>query len=173
MKFVSRLSASSLFCWTVAISVLSLVTVGYLSVNTVDTVKVGGHLDDQIIDGKDLLADVLPPPAYIIESYLTTTKLLETADDAEREKLFSTLDRLQKEYFTRLDYWKGEQAEHIVDSKLKQLYETLLTDSRAPAEEFFKAPKANSCRQSKAVTRIRHVRFIRRSWKPSTRLIAT
>ncbi len=34
------------------------------------TLKVGGHLYGQIVLGKDLLADILPPPEYIIEPYL-------------------------------------------------------------------------------------------------------
>ena len=32
------------------------------------TLKVGGPLYSRIVLGKDLLADVLPPPEYVIES---------------------------------------------------------------------------------------------------------
>ena len=34
---------------------------------TVASVRVGGATYDKIIEGKDLVADVLPPPEYIIE----------------------------------------------------------------------------------------------------------
>ena len=32
--------------------------------------KIKGAYYEKIIDGKNIIADILPPPAYIIESYL-------------------------------------------------------------------------------------------------------
>ncbi|MPZ39062.1 MAG: hypothetical protein GEU95_13550 [Rhizobiales bacterium] len=40
---------------------------------------VGGPTYTKIIQGKDLVADILPPPAYIIESYLEATLALNGA----------------------------------------------------------------------------------------------
>ena len=37
---------------------------------TIDQVRVQGKIYEQIVSGKDLIADVLPPPEYIIEAYL-------------------------------------------------------------------------------------------------------
>jgi hypothetical protein len=36
-----------------------------------DRVKINGPLYQQIVSGKDLIADILPPPEYIIETYLS------------------------------------------------------------------------------------------------------
>ena len=39
---------------------------GVLAFRTLDTVKVNGSLYREIVQGKDIIADVLPPPEYII-----------------------------------------------------------------------------------------------------------
>ncbi len=44
--------------------------------DTVTTVQIHGPLYAQIADSKDLVVDTLPPPLYIIESYLVTLELL-------------------------------------------------------------------------------------------------
>ena len=35
-------------------------------------VKINGPLYQQLVNGKDLIADILPPPEYIIETYLVS-----------------------------------------------------------------------------------------------------
>src|SRR5688572_9768816 len=47
---------------------------------TLEQVRVKGPIYTEIVLGKDLIADVLPPPAYIIESYLLTLQLVDEAD---------------------------------------------------------------------------------------------
>jgi methyl-accepting chemotaxis protein len=48
-------------------------------------VKVGGPLYERIVLDKDLVADILPPPNYIIESWLTVL-LLADPDRAVQQK---------------------------------------------------------------------------------------
>ena len=43
---------------------------GLVSFSTLNTLRIDGQLYNQIIMSKDLIVDVLPPPEYIIESYL-------------------------------------------------------------------------------------------------------
>ena len=45
--------------------------------------KVNGPVYQRIVQGKDLSADVLPPPEYIIESYLVTLQMERMEDKAE------------------------------------------------------------------------------------------
>ena len=54
---------------------LGLVGLGFVilslwSFKTLNELKVNGALYQQIVQNKDLIADVLPPPVYVIESYL-------------------------------------------------------------------------------------------------------
>ena len=50
---------------------------------TLNEVRVLGPLYSEIASGKDLVADILPPPAYIIETYLTSHALADAEDPAE------------------------------------------------------------------------------------------
>ena len=68
-------SVKSKFVALVLAVVVGFGVVGAITYSTVDRIKVNGPLYNQIVTGKDLVADVLPPPEYIIESYLTTLQL--------------------------------------------------------------------------------------------------
>ena len=50
--------------------VLGMLVFGAWSFRTLGQVEVNGPIYRDIVRGKDLVADVLPPPSYIIESYL-------------------------------------------------------------------------------------------------------
>ncbi len=45
------------------------------------TLKVNGPIYNEFMRGKDLIAHILPPPEYIIESYLTAFDLRENMDN--------------------------------------------------------------------------------------------
>lgn len=77
--------------------------------NTLSVVKVGGPHYKSIVDGKDLLADILPPPNYIIESYLMTLHMAnEIADGAAPETMQFYAKRckqLEEEFDERHAFW--------------------------------------------------------------------
>jgi len=80
---------------------------------SLDTVKVTGRIYQDIIQQKDLVADILPPPEYIIEANLTVHELLdalETADPAGVTAAEQTLKRLKEEFLARETYWKQTLA---------------------------------------------------------------
>jgi len=64
----------------------------------------------QMGDGKDIVADILPPPLYAIETHLTAYQLLD-APVAERAALAEKLIQLKKDYVARNDYWKAKTAD--------------------------------------------------------------
>ena len=69
----------------------------------------------QMGDGKDIVADILPPPLYIIETHLTAYQLLG-APVAERATLADKFVQLKKDYVVRNDYWKAKAAD--IDSNV-------------------------------------------------------
>ena len=81
-------------------------------------VSVGGPLYGQIIQGKDLVADILPPPAYVIEAYLEATlaaKGLKTPA-ATRERI----QTLHKEYDERHRFWLASDLRKDIAAKLTE-----------------------------------------------------
>ena len=51
-----------------AVFVIGFLGFGAVAYTTLNTVKVNGPLYGDIVLGKDLIADILPPPEYVIES---------------------------------------------------------------------------------------------------------
>ncbi len=84
---------------------------------------------NQMGQGKDVVADILPPPLYIIEAQLTVLELLDAkADDVK--PLMAKLAALKKDYDTRNTYWEQE----VLDASVKQ---PLLGGQRKAGDAFW------------------------------------
>ena len=117
--------------WIVAgVFVAGLCGYGSWSFTTLQELKVNGPVFQRIVQGKDLVADVLPPPEYILESYLVTMQLALSTDAAELKKLSERLHALRAEYNARHKFWEGEALE----STLKDAF---LVKAHQPAEKFY------------------------------------
>ena len=92
-----------------AVMIASIVlAVGFAIVVATNTLalaqlRVGGPVYTELKLDFDLLADILPPPEYIIEPYLEATLALENPSQAEMHK--ARLIALQKDYDSRKSYW--------------------------------------------------------------------
>ena len=118
----------------------TIVLAGYLSTlvashYTLNALKVGGPIYEKIALGKDLVADILPPPAYLIESYLEASLVIaalrEGDSDAEIAIHVEKLKALQKDYRSRHEFWLKQD----LDPALKS---TFLKDSYQPGERFWR-----------------------------------
>jgi len=91
--------------------------------------KVNGPIYTRVVLVKDLVADILPPPEYIIESYLTAATALDeppTGLASARE----TFARLHRDFDDRHAVWAAAGLEgKIADDLLKRSY--------LPAQLFF------------------------------------
>jgi methyl-accepting chemotaxis protein len=83
---------------------LGCIAILWTGVSALGQLKVNGPIYRQIVLGKDLIADILPPPEYVIESYLESTLLLN--DPASLEHRRARLTQLHKEYDIRHVFWK-------------------------------------------------------------------
>ncbi|MCW2247647.1 methyl-accepting chemotaxis protein [Azospirillum fermentarium] len=113
-----------------------LITLGFLAaavagVSAIAELKVGGPLYQRIVLGKDLVADILPPPEYIIESYLEATLALN--DPASVTARRSRLAQLRKEYDERHAYWEARQPGEM-DLSVRDM---LTRTSHTPVSRFW------------------------------------
>ena len=96
--------------------------------------SVNGPLYDQVIEGKDIVADILPPPEYIIESYLNVFELADAvdagSDQAHITYLLERADFLEQDYQSRHNYW----LEKLGDGPIK---ESLTVEAFKPASRFY------------------------------------
>jgi len=105
-----------------------LVVVATLSV-VLNELRIGGQTYQEIINDKDLLADILPPPVYLIESYLTIYQILENLDPQARTALWKRIDQLKSEFQARKQFWQAQS--------LPAEMSEALTQAEKEAEAFF------------------------------------
>lgn len=80
--------------------------------------KVGGPLYQSIKLGNDLVADILPPPEYVIEAYLEAT--LAFREPANLEAHVARLRQLKKDYEERRVFWSGSALQPDLKALLVQ-----------------------------------------------------
>jgi methyl-accepting chemotaxis protein len=130
MKNSGLLTIKMRFAIILSILVIGFLLFGFSTLKAMSTLNVNGPIYQRIVQGKDIIADVLPPPEYIIESYLVTLQLTQTADPAEISALATRLRALKAEYQSRHRYWLGQALETELDTPLLQ-------DSYRAAEDFY------------------------------------
>ncbi len=105
------------------IVIITLISISFFGLYSVRSAA------DQMGQGKDVVADILPPPLYLIESQLQVYTLLH-AKPEEREALMQTLARLQQEFESRNRFWQ--------ESNLNEpLRERLLGEQKVQGELFW------------------------------------
>ena len=98
------------------VTALGLGAVIATSVYGLSQLKVGGPLYNQIKLGNDLIADILPPPEYVIEAYLEATLVLH--DPAQLAAHRDRIAQLKKEYDERHDFWVKSDLDPTLKTKL-------------------------------------------------------
>ncbi len=131
MNLLHGRTLSSRFTILIGVFTLGFLFYGGWSFKTLNELKVNGALYQQIVQGKDLIADILPPPEYILESYLVCLQLASTNDQADKKALTKRLKELQTEYQTRHDFWSKQSLD-------ASLANELLTQAHEPAMAFYK-----------------------------------
>src|SRR3954469_7152056 len=112
----SRLSISLAIILFSLVTALGLSTILFVNHYANKQRRVGGPLYSQIKLGNDLIADILPPPEYIVEAYLEATLALRDPANAVAHK--ERLAELHKEYDERRDYWIKSDLDPALKTKL-------------------------------------------------------
>jgi methyl-accepting chemotaxis protein len=130
---LARMSTWSVARRLIALTVVAAIgpaAIAVMAYRVVSTVKVGGPLYADVVRGKDIVADVLPPPEYVIESYLLAHEAVNETSESARQALLDRLRQLESDYDTRHTFWSSEP----LPGPLRQ---ALLVDSYEPARRFY------------------------------------
>lgn len=116
MKF--RLSVSNAISLFGVVAALGFLAVFFASGYALSQLRVGGPLYSQIKSGNDLIADILPPPAYVLEAYLEATLALQEPETISTRT--ERLGQLRKEYDERRAYWEKSDLDPAIKSLLTE-----------------------------------------------------
>lgn len=108
--------------------VLGLITILGTTHTALNQLRIGGQPYRQIIDAKDLVADILPPPLYVIEAYLEAKLAVEEPDQVAEHK--ARIADLKKDFDARRDVWRAS-------SLPRNLRDDLLERSSREADLFW------------------------------------
>ena len=109
---------------------------GIFTHETINKIKIKGPLYEDIINKKDLVADILPPPAYIIEAYLNAMDI--AAAEKEQSTRVKLLDRMKElydgpgYYKDRMDFWKNKG--NLPENQIRAVF---FNDAYQYGQDFF------------------------------------
>ena len=125
---------------------------GILAYNTLNHVKVNGPIYVRIVQGKDLIADILPPPEYIIESYLVVNLMANMTNLAEIESMIVYGEKLEKEYLSRHSVWvKGLEEGEIRELMVVKAYDAAMEFYRIRDGEYYAAIRSGDNRSVRQI----------------------
>ncbi|MDE2621076.1 MAG: hypothetical protein KGL54_13015, partial [Sphingomonadales bacterium] len=99
--------------------VLAIVVTGA----AIQQIRFGGPMHHENQQISDLTADILPPPLYVIESYLEATQAMAAAGDgasgpAAAADHAGRLAELEKQFKTRAEVWRGANLPNELQGSL-------------------------------------------------------
>jgi len=99
--------------------VVSAGLIGLIAVNKYiySELKVNGPAYQQIVQGKDLIADTLPPPLYLVEAYMLVNEM--TAQPAVADINIGKIDALKALYDERKAHWRNSGLDQTLEAKLQ------------------------------------------------------
>ncbi|OIQ85211.1 methyl-accepting chemotaxis protein II [mine drainage metagenome] len=106
------------------------VLTGVIGDREFNKVLVNGPVYEDIVSNKDLVADILPPPAYLIESWQVALEMAAIKNQP-LQPLIDKSNKLAQDFATRAKYWD----ETITDPKMHEIIKTQLQPS---GEEFLR-----------------------------------
>ncbi|MET3107967.1 methyl-accepting chemotaxis protein [Oxalobacteraceae bacterium GrIS 2.11] len=140
MNMLRMLKLSRRLAVLIAIFSAGFIVYGVWSFKVLNDLKVTGPVYQKIIAGKDLVGDVLPPPEYILESYLVSFQLFSATEKAGQDKLIEHFKVLKSDYDKRHEYWsKAGLDPDIAEALLKASNEPALAFYNTAFNEFIPA----------------------------------
>jgi methyl-accepting chemotaxis protein len=121
---LEHLSIQQRFRLLLVVSLVCFALCGVIVFRTLAEIRVNGPIYERIMQGQDLVADVLPPPAYLVESYLIALQLSD-ADAGHVAPLLQRLQTAQQTYQQRHRYWRSRSTSPLLRSWCRRCRPTM------------------------------------------------
>jgi methyl-accepting chemotaxis protein len=126
MKIQSKFAILMLFL------ILAMAILFAISWRTVNHTSIGSEAYTNIVMAKDLTADILPPPLFVVESYMEMLEVSRKNDPGQVAKAIETIKSREADFAERKAVW----AKDFPDGEMKDV---LLTELCPLGEKFYAA----------------------------------
>ena len=89
-----------------------------ISRETLNKASIGSEAYTGIIMSKDLTADILPPPLYLVETFLEMSDMVNLDNDKQTEESIKTIRENKEAFLTRKDHWR----KNFPEGRIKELF---------------------------------------------------
>lgn len=130
-----------------SLMIIGFAIAGFLGDRAFSKVIINGEAYESIVSNKDLAADILPPPAYLLESWQVALEMAAVKNQP-LQPLIDKSNQLAQDFSTRSKYWDGvikNQKMHEV--LIKQLQPTGDTFLKLRDEAFIPAIKSGDAKR--------------------------
>ena len=134
---LSNLKFSTRMGLLIGVFIAGMVCTELMHRRVLSELEVNGPLYQRIVQGKDVVADILPPPEYAVEAYLVLYRIMSDVELNEREELISRFRVLETEFQQRHEYWLKE----LKGDEVAEIRRNLTENAYKPAQEFFRDAK--------------------------------
>ena len=121
---LASLRISSLVIFKDGVVLLGVAVIAFVFMQTLDSVKIGGPIYNDLKENADITADILPPPMYLIETYLSLKEVADCHDKACVKTWSDNYTKTKKEFEDRAAYWAKQSLSPEVTAALKEVEDT-------------------------------------------------
>ncbi len=132
-NWLAQMSWTKKLILIAGVSAVGVLVFSLVALNTLATVRIHGPLYEEIQTAKDLRADILPPPHYLVEATLYVDEAYAMANANNFEAAREAISGYAR---AKSDYWESHK---MWQQRLKhpELQQALLSDAHQPAQQFF------------------------------------
>ena len=124
---------------------VSIFVLVFCTIYIINIIKVNGVIYKEIVSGEKLIADILPPPGYIIETHQYIQSVSCSITRVSKSEYIKKISEFENEYNRTVTKWKYE------DKKLEQLF----IDNNKYVQNYYKeAKQIKNGKSSEEVARI-------------------
>lgn len=110
MQWLNNVRVAVRLPFVVVMALLGMVVFAVVSMSTLNQFKIGGPTEQDVTEHNVLLADILPPPAYLVETELAAMELraaVEGGDEAGAAAARADIDAGAAAFRERHDVWSA------------------------------------------------------------------
>lgn len=82
---------------------------GLAAYSSIDTVRIGGPVHSSLEQSNTLMADIMPPPMFLVEAFMVTSEIL--SEEGRNRASLEELRKLRKDYDERIAFWKASSLD--------------------------------------------------------------